>query len=166
MKLLAKASALCAALLFSTAAMAADGPIDVGTTYSVLTPLLMSVATAAASVVAAVGAYAAVWLKRKLNLTDAEANLVGLNTDAAHRDALQTALTNAAGLALNRLGNELKGKTIDLRNPAINEAVATVLRSVPDAVEHFGLTNKPDELAQKVIAKLPQIANTTTSAAA
>ncbi len=37
-----------------------------------------------------------------------------------------------------------------------------MLKAAPDAVAHFGLT--PDAIAQKILALLPQVANTTTTA--
>lgn len=144
--------------------------VDVGKEYSVLQPILMTVGAAAASVITAViawvGTLAAAWLKKKLNLTDAEADKLGLEIDAKHREALQTALTNAAGLALNKLGNDLKGRTVDVRSEAVAGAIDTVFKSAPDAVAYFGLQNKPSLIAEKIVAKLPQVANTTAAAPA
>lgn len=142
------------------AAAAPTSAVGVGAEYAILQPLLMAVGTAAAAVATAAAALAAAWLKKKLNLTDAEAEAVGLQIDAQHRAALQASLTNAAGVALNRLGNSLQGKTVDLHSPAVAEAVKMVIGAVPDAVEHYNLTNKPDEIAQKIIGKMSQIAAT------
>jgi hypothetical protein len=131
---------------------------------TILMPILLAIASAAALVITTLATLAVNWIRKKSGLTDAEAESLGLKIDAQRSAALQTALTNAAGLALNKLGNELKGKVIEVHNPAIKEAVDMVLRSAPDAIAYFDLTDKPVILAQKIIAKLPQIANTTTTA--
>jgi hypothetical protein len=148
------------AILAQTASTTPPTTVDVSATYTILQPLLMAVATAAASVITAAAVQAVRWLQKKLNLTDAEAVNVGLQIDAQHRDALQTALTNAAGVALNRLGNNLVGQKIEVGNAAVASAVTQVIKAVPDAVDHFGLANKPDEIAQKIIGKMSQIAVT------
>jgi ABC-type transport system involved in cytochrome bd biosynthesis fused ATPase/permease subunit len=85
----------------------------------------------------------------------------GIKIDQGYRDSLQTALTNAGALALNKLGNDLDGKVITTTHPAIDEALNYVLKGAPDAVKRFGLT--PDRLRQMIVAKIPQVANTTTS---
>lgn len=83
----------------------------------------------------------------------------GLQIEQQYRDAFQTALTNAAGLALTALGGKLGGAKISINNPAVREAVSYVLRSAPDAIEKFGLKDKPQELAEKVVAKLGVVAS-------
>jgi hypothetical protein len=85
---------------------------------------------------------------------------LGISIEDSQRAALQTALTNGAGLALTRLGNVLDKKTVTTGNAAIDEAVNYVMKSAPAAVARFGLT--PDQVRQKIEAKLPQVANTTT----
>ncbi len=70
---------------------------------------------------------------------------LGLDVEARHRDALQSALQNAAMLALARAG---------VKGAIPFEAVEYVRQSVPDAVRKFGLDDqKIIELIQpKVIA--------------
>ena len=70
---------------------------------------------------------------------------LGLDIEARHRDALQSALQNAAMLALARAG---------VKGAIPFEAVEYVRQSVPDAVRKFGLDDqKIIELIQpKVIA--------------
>ncbi len=85
-----------------------------------------------------------------------------LQIEASHRQAFQTALTNAASLGLNKLGNALEGKTINLGNPALNGLAQYVVDSVPDAIKFFGLENKLRDIEEKIIAKMPQVATTTT----
>lgn len=57
---------------------------------------------------------------------------LGLDIEATHRDALQSALTNAALIALAKGG--LK--------PSAGAAIDYVRASVPDAVKKFGLDDK------------------------
>lgn len=87
---------------------------------------------------------------------------LGLSIEDSQRAALQTALTNGAGLALTKLGNVLDGKTLSTGNAAIDEAVNYVLKAAPGAVARFGLT--PGQVREKILAKLSQVANTTTNA--
>lgn len=70
---------------------------------------------------------------------------LGLDVEARHRDALQSALQSAAMLALARAG---------VKGGVPFEAVEYVRQSVPDAVRKFGLDDqKIVELIQpKVIA--------------
>ena len=75
---------------------------------------------------------------------------VGL--EAGARNALQTALTNAAGQAIIQLGGKLNSVPITLGSPAIDAAVEYVLSAAPGAVRKFGLDE--DALARKIIAKI------------
>lgn len=84
----------------------------------------------------------------------------GIKIEDSQRQALQTALTNGAALVLNKLENKLQGKTVTTGSPGVDDAVNYVLKSAPAAVAKFGLT--PAELREKIIAKVPQVANTTT----
>jgi hypothetical protein len=79
----------------------------------------------------------------------------GLDVEQAHRDALQTSLTNAAGLLLQKLGRQAEGATIDVRSQAMADAIRYVEKSAPDALKSWGIT--PDSIAEKIIAKIPQI---------
>lgn len=76
----------------------------------------------------------------------------GIEIEARHREAFQTALTNSAGLVLNNIAGRVKDVSFDTKNPYVREAVEYVLRSVPDAVEKFGVT--PEQIATKIVAKL------------
>lgn len=87
----------------------------------------------------------------------------GIKIEDSQRAALQQALTNAAGLLLNSLENNIKDKTITTGSPGVDRAVDYVLKAAPAAVERFGLT--PADLKEKIISKVPQIANTQTPAA-
>ena len=76
----------------------------------------------------------------------------GIEVEAKHRDALQAALTNAAGLIVAKAQGSLGDRTIDVRHPVIADAITYVNRAAPDAVARFGLT--PAQLAEKLVAKL------------
>ncbi len=84
------------------------------------------------------------------------ANLIrkktGIDIEASHREALQSALTNGAGLILNKLGGSIADKTIDVRSPLLKEGIEYVLNAAPEAVKRFDLS--PAQLAEKLIAKL------------
>lgn len=76
----------------------------------------------------------------------------GIDIEARHREALQTALTNAAGLVLSKLHGKAAEVEFDLRSVAVAQGVRYVMAAVPDAVERFGLS--PEQLAEKLVAKL------------
>lgn len=59
---------------------------------------------------------------------------LGIDIEAKHRDALQSALTNAAMIALTKRGS--------YSNEPGLEAIEYVRHSVPDAVKRFGLDEK------------------------
>lgn len=76
----------------------------------------------------------------------------GISIEAKHREALQSALENAARLAIGHLESKLIGKPIDRGNPALLAATKYVRQSVPDAVGFFKLTD--DKLADLISPKL------------
>lgn len=127
---------LVSAPAFARAELGAEG------IYNVLQPYLLAIVSVIA---AAIVGWLAELLRRKFNL----------DIDAAHRDALQTALTNGAGLLLGKAGGALADKKLDLKSAALAEAVNYVLQAVPDAIRHFGIT--PEAVAEKLQAKLPQV---------
>jgi len=140
---------IAAALLVAPSAFA-QTTVDVGGIYGAWQPYLLAIVAPLAAAVIGILAELA---RRKFNL----------DIEARHREALQTALTNGAGVALNSLGNTLQGKTVDVKSPAVAAGVNYVLKSAPAAMAKFGLT--PEAVAEKITAKLPQIANTTTAPA-
>lgn len=78
----------------------------------------------------------------------------GINVEAKHREALQSALTNGA---LNMVAKVTpKGVTIDVGNAAIADGVEYVLKSVPDAVQYFGLT--PARVQEMLAPKIAAVA--------
>lgn len=126
----------------------ASSNVDLGGIFGAWRPYLLDLFGVAA---AAVVGLICELVRRKLNLS----------ISAEHRDALQRALTNAAGLALNSLGNKLDGKTVNVKSPEVAQAVNYVAKAAPDALAHFGLT--PQALEEKIVAKIPQVANTTAA---
>ena len=108
--------------------------------------LLEYIAPAIAAIVAFLVGQLLLLLKRKF----------GLDIDARNREALQTALTNGAGLILQKSAGLAAGKVLDLRSHLVADAVRYVEKSAPDALKHFGLT--PDAVAEKIAAKLSQVA--------
>lgn len=76
----------------------------------------------------------------------------GIEIEARHREALQSALTNGAGLVLSKITVPLSNLSMDVKSPLVKIGVEYVLNAAPDAVKKFGLS--PDELAEKLVAKL------------
>ena len=77
---------------------------------------------------------------------------VGLDIETARRDALQTAITNAAGQVVMQLGQNLSGATVHPSTPAVAVGVDYVKAAAGDAVKHFDL--KPLGIAEKIVAKV------------
>jgi hypothetical protein len=134
---------LAAALFVSVSTPAfAQTEVPVEGLYNVLQPYLLAVVSVVAT---AIVGWLAELLRRKFNL----------DIDAAHREALQTALTNGAGLLIGKAGSAAAGRKFDLKSAALAEAVNYVVQAVPDAIRHFGIT--PEAVAEKLQAKLPQV---------
>lgn len=81
----------------------------------------------------------------------------GIDIEATHRDALQTALHNAAQIAADKLlGGIVTGQTRsgnNVRDVAVDMAVDYVKKSVPDAIGKFKLDrSRLIELLQPHIA--------------
>lgn len=87
---------------------------------------------------------AVAWTTKKLN------DWTGINIEAKHREALQSALLNGARAIMVKYTPQ--GMKIDIANAPIREGVEFVLSSVPDAVKYFGLT--PDEIEKHLMPKL------------
>ena len=103
-----------------------------------LVPILMPVIIVIVTGLATLASAALVKLMRKL----------GLDEEALNREALQSALTNAAMLAIAR-GVKLQPGVMPTV-PAV--AIEYVLRSTPDAVAKFGLT--PERIADMIVPKI------------
>lgn len=149
--LLASVALVVVVLALADPAFAQSTTVDGGSLFGVLRPYVVELVGVA--VAAVIGILAELARRR-----------FGLDIEARHRASLQAAITGAAGLALNQLGNSIQGKTIDVKHAAIADAVNYVLKSAPDALAKFGLG--PQEIAEKIVAKIPQIANTSAPPAA
>jgi hypothetical protein len=128
--------------VFASSPAFAQTEVAIHGIYDALQPYLLAVVSVIAT---AIVGWLAELLRRKFNL----------DIDAAHREALQTALTNGAGLLIGKAGAAIAAKKLDLKSAALAEAVSYVLAAVPDAIRHFGIT--PEAVAEKLQAKLPQI---------
>lgn len=144
MHILRLLGAVLALMIITTvAAFAQDAtPDTIINLGDIVSPWLQLIFTAASVIIPAAALWAAAELRRR----------TGITIEASHRDAFQTALTNAAGLLLAKAGDAANGIKIDARNPAIKEAVLYVNKSAPDALAYFGLS--PDQIAEKIAAKI------------
>lgn len=135
-------AAACIILIGAVAgALAQDAStsVPVSSITDIFMPYLMEAAYAL--IAAAVGWLLVKWTK-----------LTGLNIEASHRDALQTALKNAVNFGLNKLDDKANKASIDVKSAVLAAGIDYVLKSVPDAVKFFGLT--PERLADLLEAKL------------
>lgn len=90
---------------------------------------------------------------------------IGIDIEATHREALQSALRNAALLAVEKVtgvprqtpaGSAVR-VAVDAVTPDINGAIEYVKKSVPDAINNFGLdTNRIRDLLKPHITKALQ----------
>lgn len=132
------AAALIALVCFAAPAFAQATVVDGGSIFGAWKPYITEVVSGAIALL--VG-----WV---VNTARQRFNL---DIEAHHREALQTALANAAGLAINQLDGVAGGVKFDVKNAAIAEAVAYVMKGAPDALRYFGL--KPDRLREMIVAK-------------
>lgn len=114
--------------------------VSAGGFFSVLLPYLVEVAAIFISIV--VG-----WLVAKIS------KLTGLQIEAKHREALQTALQNAANYGLNSLGAKADRITFKVQNELIATALNYIQKSSPDAIAYFGLS--PVRLREMILSKIP-----------
>lgn len=106
--------------------------------------LMPYVLTFASAVIAA----AVAWATKKLN------DWTGIEIEAKHREALQSALMNGARSAITN--NMPSGVGLDVKSVSVKTGVDFVLKSVPDAVAYFGLS--PADIERHLIPKLNAIA--------
>jgi len=147
-RLLIVAAAL---LLFPFAALAQDNTVPVGSLFGTLKPYVVEIIGVLA---AALVAWVAKTVKDKF----------GLDIEKNHRDALQVAIKNAAGLALNKAEAAVNGATITVGNPLLAAGAKYVIEAVPDAIKFFGLT--PEKVAEKIEAQIGLLTAAPAAAAA
>lgn len=147
--------AACFALVAMAAVASAQTPSTGSAIFEIVRPFLVEIASVVIS-------GAVLWLvgtvKAKFNI----------EIEARHRDALQAALTNAAGLVINRAGGMAGALSLPTRNPLIVEGVDYVVKSAPDALKHFGITPEATGavLTEKLEAKIGVMVSTGAAAQA
>lgn len=125
-----------------------DTTVDFVDVWAAWAPVLMN---SIGAVVAAIAGWLAIVVKSKFNI----------DIEARHREAFQSAVTNAAGLLIGKVGDLAGSLRLDVRNPVVAESIEYVLKAAPDALKYFGLFD-PDEIGEKIIAKAGVIAATNT----
>lgn len=130
---------ILAFLLPSLALAQEDTTIRVG---DLMAPWLEMLIGAVAVLITAVLGYLANLIRQK----------TGIDIEKARMETFQVALTNAAGLVIRRTTDSLANRTIDVRHPAVRQAIQYVNDAAPDAIDYFGLG--ADEIAEKIVAKL------------
>lgn len=110
-------------------------------------PVLQAIATASVPII---GTLLLMIAKRFLTI----------HNEAAFRQTIDLATTNAAGLVVAVAGNQLQGRTFDIGSPVAAQVLDYLAKAAPDAIKHFGLGDST--LLEKVTAKLPQIAATSS----
>jgi len=111
--------------------------------FDIVRPYLLEIA--GVFVAAGVG-WLATWIKAKL----------GIDIEARHREALQAALTNAAGLAIAKAGDLSLAIRLPQGHDFIEDGLDYVRKAAPDAMKHFGLS--PAEVRDKLRAKIGVLA--------
>lgn len=142
-RLVAAIAVACVGLLAIAGIASAQTPSTGSAVFEIVRPYLVELA--AGFIVAVVG-WLATTIKAKL----------GIDIEARHREALQAALTNAAGLVINRAGGAVGALHLPTHNPMITEGVDYVVKAAPDALKHFGITPEAARsvLAEKLEAKI------------
>lgn len=128
-----------AVIIVPNAALAQDTTVSAGGLFEAIKPYLVEIMAALVSLL--IG-----WVVAKIS------KLTGLNIEARHREALQSALTNGVNYGIEKMGRSAAGMTLDVKNVLIADGIRYVQNSVPDAIRHFGLT--PERIRQLLEAKL------------
>ena len=119
---------------------AADTTVGLGGLVEAFRPLLMEMAAIIAAAI--VG-----WLSLQAH------RVFGVEIEARHREALQSALMSGVYRGLHAVEGQADRVQFDVRSAVLAEGIRYVKRSVPDAVKHFGLTD--ERLRDLLEAKLP-----------
>jgi hypothetical protein len=83
----------------------------------------------------------------------------GFKIEESHRQALQSALLNAAGLIVSKAGPSIM-KDPNTGNQFLDEGLKYLKNSVPDALKYFGVT--ADTLETMLMAKIGVLAASNT----
>lgn len=163
------AIALCSAAAVAQTTVTSTAPsttqINVG---QLLAPWLQILIAAVVSAVLALLGWATKVFNDRAGLQN---NASVLSIEASARDTLQSALTNAAGLLVMKLGPKLDQMNLDVKNPVVAQAINDVNKLAGDAIARFGIT--PDTIGALIIAKVgvltasnPSVTPTTSQATA
>ncbi len=140
-RILATLGVACLALI--ALAASAEAQTAAPGWFDIVRPYLLEIAGV---FVAAVVGWLATWIKAKL----------GIDIEARHREALQAALTNAAGLAIARAGDAAAAIKLPAQADQIEDALDYVKKAAPDAMKHFGIG--PADIREKLRAKIGVLA--------
>jgi hypothetical protein len=130
--------AVCLALV-PAAALAQDTTVELGGWFEILRPYLSEIVGMLAA--AFVG-----WVALKLK------QIFGLEIEARHRVALQSALANGANRGLAEIQKHASGTDVDVRSAVLAEGLRYVEKSVPDALKFFRL--QPNDVVDHLEAHL------------
>ena len=141
MRFLTALAAFAVAVLLALPALTStDTTVGLGGLLEAFRPILMEMAAIIAAAI--VG-----WLSFQAN------RVFGVEIEARHREALQSALMNGVYRGLHAIEGHADRVTLDVRSAVIAEGIRYVKRSVPDAIKHFKLTD--ERLRDLLEAKLP-----------
>jgi hypothetical protein len=83
---------------------------------------------------------------------------LGINIDQAQADVyLRAAKNQASSLVADGFVKIEQSGKVTVNNAALAAAANDLLSSVPEAAAHFTLTNKPDDVAKKIVDMIPQV---------
>jgi hypothetical protein len=127
--------------------------IDVKPLIDGLLPYIIS---ALGGVIVILGGLLTAWLKQKFNI----------DIEAKQREAWQQTATNAAGALIAKGAVSIEQQTgkITIHSEAMADVINTASERVPEAIRALGIT--PEQMAQTITAKVPQVLTGSTPAAA
>lgn len=83
---------------------------------------------------------------------------LGVNIDQAQADVyLRAAKNQASALVAGGFVQIAEHGKVTVNSAALAGAANDLLSSVPDAASHFTLQNRPDDVAAKIVAMIPQV---------
>lgn len=119
--------------------------IDYGQAFGWLQPYVVSVAGSLLALIAS-------WIMYQAQ------KWLGIKIDKDQADVYLRAATNqASALIAKGFVKIAENGRVEVNNTALAGAANELLRSVPDAAAHFSLENKPEVVAQKIVAMIPQV---------
>jgi hypothetical protein len=142
MKLFALAGALlCVLAAIVAPAFAQDTTVQIGGLWGSIRPVIVDLIGIV--VLGVLG-----WISKIIH------DRFGIEIEAKHREALQTAAVNGINMALGRFDPKIENLSIDVKNKLIADAMSYMIKAVPDAITYFKLDQKTDVLRDLLKAKL------------